>query len=77
LEETYCFVNIDFDLYQPILAGLEYFYPRMVKGGIIVVHDYFSETYKGVKQAINEFGKKDDGIKLFPIGDGISVGIYC
>ncbi|GBU28036.1 hypothetical protein R84B8_01594 [Treponema sp. R8-4-B8] len=77
LEDFFCFVNLDFDLYQPILAGLEYFYPRMVKGGIIVVHDYFSEAYKGVKQAINEFDKKADGIKLFPIGDGISVGIYC
>jgi len=77
LEETYCFVNLDFDLYQPILAGLEYFYPRMVKGGIIIVHDYFTEVYKGVKQAIIEFDKKLNGIKLFPIGDGISVGIYC
>jgi hypothetical protein len=77
LEETYCFVNLDFDLYQPILAGLEYFYPRMVKGGIITVHDYFSEVYKGVKQAIYEFNKEVEGIKIFPIGDGISVGIYC
>jgi hypothetical protein len=77
LEERYCFVNLDFDLYQPILAGLEYFYPRMVKDGIIVIHDYFSETYKGVKQAIYEYDKKVEGIKIFPIGDGISVGIYC
>jgi len=77
LEETYCFVNLDFDLYKPILAGLEYFYPRMVESGIILVHDYFSEVYKGVKQAINEFSKKVDRIKIFPIGDGISVGIYC
>jgi hypothetical protein len=77
LDETFCFVNLDFDLYQPILAGLEYFYPHMVKGGIIIVHDYFSEVYKGVKQAIFEFDKKINGIKLFPIGDGISIGIYC
>jgi hypothetical protein len=35
LEERYCFVNLDFDLYQPILSGLEYFYPRMVKDGVI------------------------------------------
>jgi len=77
LEEAYCFVNLDFDLYQPTLAGLEYFYPRMAKGGIILVHDYFSGVYKGVKQAILEFDKKGNGIKLFPVGDGISVGIYC
>jgi len=77
LEETYCFVNLDVDLYQPTLAGLEYFYPKMAKGGIIIIHDYFSDVYKGVKQAINEFDKEVDGIKLFPIGDGMSVGIYC
>ncbi|MDR0487703.1 MAG: TylF/MycF family methyltransferase [Treponema sp.] len=76
LEEIFCFVNLDFDLYHPIIAGLEYFYPRMVKGGIILVHDFFSKTYKGVKQAVFEFDKKV-GIELFPIGDGISVGIYC
>jgi hypothetical protein len=77
LEDTFCFVNLDFDLYKPILAGLEYFYPRMVSGGIILVHDYFSEIYKGVKRAINEFEKEREGIKLFPIGDGISIGIAC
>jgi hypothetical protein len=77
VEETFCFVNLDFDLYQPILAGLEYFYPRMVKGGIILIHDYFSETYKGVKQAVFEFEQKMTGIKSFPIGDGISIGINC
>jgi hypothetical protein len=77
LEEKYCFVNLDFDLYQPILAGLEYFYPRMVRGGVILVHDYFSEVYKGVKQAVYEFNKKVEGAKIYPIGDGISAGIYC
>lgn len=77
LEETFCFVNLDFDLYQPILEGLEYFYPRMVKGGIILIHDYFSQGYRGVKEAVMEFAKKTNGIKLFPIGDGISIGINC
>lgn len=77
LDEIFCFVNLDFDLYQPIYAGLEYFYPRMVEGGIILVHDYFSETYKGVRQAIYDFDKKVGGIKLFPIGDSISIGINC
>jgi hypothetical protein len=77
LEERFCFVNLDFDLYQPILAGLEYFYPRMEKGGIILAHDYFSEKYKGVKRAISEFDKRMNGINLFPIGDGISIAIIC
>jgi O-methyltransferase len=77
IEDKFCFVNLDFDLYQPTFAGLEYFYPRMVKGGIILIHDYFSEGYKGVKEAVREFNRKQDGINIFPIGDGISIGVYC
>jgi hypothetical protein len=76
ISEKFCFVNLDFDLYQPILAGIEYFYPRMVKGGVILIHDYFSEGYKGVKDAVKEFDRKK-GINIFPIGDGISIGIHC
>ena len=33
--EQYAFVNIDVDLYKPIMAGLEYFWPRMVENGYI------------------------------------------
>lgn len=78
INETFCFVNLDFDLYSPILAGLEYFFPRMEKGGVILVHDYFSEGFKGVKAAVSEFESKlGYSLNLFPIGDGISVGIYC
>jgi hypothetical protein len=49
----------------------------MVKGGVILIHDYFSEGFKGVKDAVNEFEKKHNRIDIFPIGDGISIGIYC
>jgi O-methyltransferase len=72
LDETFCFVNLDFDLYQPILAGLEYFYPRMEEGGIILVHDYFAVP--GAKAAVKDFEAKT-GCRVFPIGDGLSVGI--
>ena len=39
--EKYSFVNIDADLYKPIIEGLKYFYHRMTDGGVIFVHDYF------------------------------------
>lgn len=76
LNETFCFVNLDFDLYQPTLAGLEYFFPRMATGGVILVHDYFSDEYKGVSEAVVEFAGKT-ALQLFPIGDLFSVGILC
>jgi hypothetical protein len=32
-DEQFCFVNLDMDLYQPMLAGLRCFYSRMMGGG--------------------------------------------
>lgn len=34
INEQFCFVSLDMDLYQPIRSGLEYFYPRLTGGGI-------------------------------------------
>ncbi|RKI43512.1 methyltransferase [bacterium D16-51] len=74
LEEMFCFVNLDADLYAPTLAGLEYFYPRMVDGGIILVHDYFSEAFHGVKDAVKKYCGEFK-IGYLPIGDTLSVAI--
>lgn len=76
-EEKYIFVNLDFDLYAPILAGLRYFFPRMDEEGIILVHDFFTKFYCGVATAIEAY-EKEIGYKLrkYPIGDGISIAIF-
>ncbi|MEC0129070.1 TylF/MycF/NovP-related O-methyltransferase [Paenibacillus pabuli] len=66
--EQFAFVSLDVDLYEPILAGLEYFYPRLSPGGYIFVHDYNSTRFSGVKQAVKEFSKKHP-IKLVPLSD--------
>jgi hypothetical protein len=49
----FSFVHLDVDLYQSTLDGLEFFYPRMNPGGIIISHDYVSA--EGVNQAFEEF----------------------
>jgi hypothetical protein len=77
IEDHFCFVHLDFDLYQPTIEGLKYFYPRMVSGGIILLHDYFSKGLKGVKQAVSDYSKKYSDLRLFPIGDGMCIAIYC
>ncbi len=74
-KERFCFVNIDADLYNPIIAGLEYFYPKMVKNGIILIHDYYSKVaYPGAKKAVDEFCRKYH-LFAMPIGDNMSVFI--
>jgi hypothetical protein len=74
LDEAFCFVNLDFDLYNPTLAGLNYFASKMVKGGVLLIHDYFSGAFKGVKSAVDEFNE-NKGYPVLPIGDGLSVMI--
>lgn len=74
VEDCFCFVNLDADLYAPTLAGLEFFYPRMVDGGVILVHDYFSKAFLGAKEAVKEYcGTKKIG--YVPIGDTLSIAI--
>lgn len=68
LEDKFCFVSIDADLYAPILSGLEYFYPRLEKGGYIFIHDFGGYSFEGAKKAVLEFCDKY-GISYVPILD--------
>ncbi len=55
-EERFAFVMIDFDKYEPTLAALEFFYPRVNMGGFIFVHDYNSpESGWACSKALNGF----------------------
>jgi O-methyltransferase len=51
----FCFVHLDVDLYESTLSGLNFFYPRLKKGGILISHDYNSRFCPGVKKAFDEF----------------------
>ena len=75
LEDSFCFVNLDFDLYNPTYAGLEYYSPRMVKGGVILIHDYFSGSFEGVGAAVRDYYKDSKVHSLLPIGDWLSVAV--
>ena len=76
VDDKFCFVNLDFDLYHPILEGLRFFYPKMVRGSVLLVHDYYHAGLPGVKRAISEY--EDEAgweiIKL-PIGDNQSIAL--
>lgn len=53
-QNSYALVHLDADLYKPQLSGLEYFYPRVSRGGVIIIHDCNNE-YFGSKKAVDEF----------------------
>jgi len=52
-DKKFSFVNLDVDLYEGTKDSIEFFYPRMSRGGIIISHDYISTP--GVKKAFDEF----------------------
>jgi hypothetical protein len=54
-ERRYGLVHLDVDLYQPTLDCLEYFGPRVVEGGVIVMDDFGSPTCPGVPRAVHEY----------------------
>ena len=49
----FAFVHLDVDLESSTLASLDFFYERMVPGGIIVTHDF--STIPGVARAFERF----------------------
>lgn len=54
-DKQFSFVHIDVDLFQPTKDSLEFFYPRIEKGGIIVCDDYGSSLCPGATKACDEF----------------------
>ncbi|MGD6940727.1 TylF/MycF/NovP-related O-methyltransferase [Cytobacillus gottheilii] len=67
-DEKFSFVSLDVDLYKPTYEGLSFFYPRLEKGGYIMIHDYNLDYYKGVKKAVREFCEEKN-INIVPISD--------
>ncbi|NQU24832.1 MAG: class I SAM-dependent methyltransferase [Candidatus Nealsonbacteria bacterium] len=52
-EMKFSFAHFDVDIYESTLGCLEYFYPRMNPGGIMLSHDY--SLLAGVETAFTEF----------------------
>jgi len=72
IEDTFCFVNLDMDLYLPTHNALQWFWPRMVQGGTILIHDYYN--YPNLKNAVIQFTEKHH-ILAMPIGDNASIAL--
>lgn len=54
-ERSWSFVHIDVDLYEPTKTSLEYFFPRLTPGGIVVNDDFNSPLFPGAGLAWHEF----------------------
>jgi len=56
-------LNLDVDLYEPTKAALEYFVPRMVRGGIIILDEYAVDTFGGETLAVDEYFQNTMGVR--------------
>lgn len=68
-DRTFAFVSLDMDLYQPIKSGIEFFYPKLNKGGYIMIHDYNHREFKGIKDAVAEMEEIYGPFAKMPIPD--------
>ena len=58
-------LNLDTDIYEPAVSILENLYPKITKGGILMLDDY--GTHPGETKAVDEyFQNKNIEIKKFP-----------
>ena len=71
-EKQYKFVHIDLDIYSPIKASLDYFYPKLISGGIIVCDDYGSIFWPGATKAVEKFCK-EQSISVVRLNTGQAV----
>ena len=76
IHDDFIFVSLDLDLYKPTLDGLIFFYPKLVQGGCILIHDYFMASYPNVKKAVEEYQNSyHTNLVKIPIGDDLSIAI--
>lgn len=54
-------LNLDTDIYEPAVTILEHLFPRIVRGGILIIDDY--GVFPGETKAVDEFFK-DQKIKV-------------
>ena len=65
--ERFALAVLDFDLFNPTLAGLEFFYPRLARGGYMFVHDFNSpESNSACRRAVTQFmaGRQEQFVEL-------------
>jgi len=54
-DRQFCFVHLDCDLYESYKTCLNFFYQRMVSGGVILLDEYNDPPWPGCNRAVDEF----------------------
>ena len=67
-------VHIDVDLYQPTKDSIEFFFPRMSKGGVMIFDDYGMTSCPGAYKAVEDYMQdKSEYVLSLPTGQGVVI----
>jgi O-methyltransferase len=72
-ESAFGLVHLDVDVYPITRFCLDFFGPRVVRGGMMVMDDYGTITCEGVKRAVDEFTASNPGFRVMHLLTGQAV----
>jgi O-methyltransferase len=73
-DREFCLVHIDVDLHDPTHDSLEFFWPRLVSGGIIILDDHGFVTCPGARTAaLDFFANKPERVLDLTTGQGLVI----
>ncbi len=72
-ESAFGLVHLDVDVYPITRFCLDFFGPRVVPGGMMVMDDYGTTTCEGVKRAVDEFTVSNPGFQVMHLLTGQAV----
>jgi O-methyltransferase len=72
-DRSFALAHIDVDLYQPTRDSIEFFWPRLLPGGVLVCDDYGSVKCPGSRAAMDEFFNDLPGASMVEIPTGQAV----
>jgi len=68
------YLSIDMNALVPEIAAIEYFWPRMVTGGMVVLDDYGFPNHINQQRAFDDFAQRYDvNILSIPTGQGMII----
>jgi len=78
LEERFCLASLDVDFEETTLEGLRYFWPRLNKGGCLLLHDWGSPKLPGVARALRRYEQElGESIPSAPLCDVGGTLVLC
>jgi hypothetical protein len=69
-----CYLSIDMNVVEPEIAAINYFWDKVVSGGVIILDDYGFPQHVNQKVAFDNFAKsRNVSILTLPTGQGIII----